>query len=168
MNRIFLLCISVLGIASCTKPTSKPQPCGDPYVAEAPAMRIMDKQSGKDYFINNSQYIGKLQISSSCGRIVPETIQFNPLTNKSNVKDGYILSYNYLPLPMGKETGQCKTYIWTINSTDNDTVQYFTHTEEKECYSLAVLDSIYYNGGKAAPVPDTNDNTRIWYYSAAK
>lgn len=161
-----LLIAVVAGISSC-KPKPKDNPCGDPPVAEAPVMRFIDKQTGKDYIIQYPDMRDKLVIKSFCNRIVPQAVYFYPL-NKGNTTYGYVITYNYLPLPMANESSTCRSYTWTWDGTDEDTLTYFTHNDIKECYTLAVLDSIHYNGVKIEQVTDTNSATKQAYYTVIK
>lgn len=163
-SAVFALSASFLFISCKSKKT---EPCGDPPVAEAPVMRFRDKMAGKDYFIQHPDMLNKLAIKSLCSNNAPEGIYFEPL-KKNNITYGYVVSYNYLPLPKATESANCRTYIWTWNGSDDDTLTYFTHNDAKKCYTLAVLDSIYYNGVKVDSAIDTNSVNKQTYYTVIK
>ncbi len=164
MNRYacILLVVLLSAHSACeVKQKTYVNPCGDPPpVAEMPALRIIDKATGKDYFIQNPDKLNNLAITRNCTLQTP-VVSYNQLS-ANNKLYGYAIGFSYLPLQSTADS--CKKMIFIWDGKDRDILVYYIHMGT----CVAILDSLYYNGNKLQQVPDSMPSPVKSYYTIIK
>lgn len=162
--RLPLVVCILISIASCSTKLDT-NPCGDPPgPPTVPAFRIMDKQTGKDYFIEHPS-TGTPTITYSCS---PEKVirvdQYG--LSKNNTNYGYIISTDAIVAYQNTSNNCYKLLIhWANNQTD--TLQYTYYFTQQPCFTKTDLSAIYFNDVKVNQVVDSM-NTAISYYTVFK
>lgn len=167
MKPVFLSICIALGcfMTSCKQTVLTPSTeCGDPPPGppRVPEMRIIDKQTGKDYFIvHTSAKTPSFSYACNAGKAI-HTEKY-PLQN-GNTTYGYIISTDAV-VAYADQTNLCYKLVMQLDN-ETDTIQYMYHIEQP-CKKATLWGAYSRKSGQLIETADSVNN-KITYYTLLK